>query len=87
MIVSNLDEKFILLNKSAEKMNRIHKSEGMGKSMTQIISSSLVPCVLRARRVENNQELLLDNGLKMISPRIPLKVKVYDGDGIHVVSH
>ena len=72
MIVIDNEEKIMVLNKSAEKMIGIQKNEGIGKPITQIISSSLLPRVLRTRKAESNQQLLLNNGLKIISTRIPI---------------
>ena len=72
MIVIDKEERIMILNKSAEKMIGIQKNEGIGKPITDIISASLLPRVLRTRRTECNQELLLNNGLKIISTRIPI---------------
>lgn len=72
MIVINPDEKVILLNSSAEKMIGASKQETIGKHITNIIPSSLLPRVMRTRKVETNQELMLANGLKIISTRIPI---------------
>ena len=72
MIVIDNDEKIMILNKSAEKMIGIQNNEGIGKPITQIISSCLLPRVLRTRKAESNQQLMLNNGLKVISTRIPI---------------
>ena len=72
MIVIDNEEKIMILNKSAEKMIGIQKNEAIGKAITQIISSSLLARVLRTRKVESNQQLLLNNGLKIITTRIPI---------------
>ena len=72
MIVIDNEENVMILNKSAEKMIGIQKNEGIGKPITDIISASLLPRVLRTRKAECNQELLLNNGLKVISTRIPI---------------
>lgn len=72
MIVIDHDENIILLNKSAENMIEKSKDEAVGKHIRQVIPSSLLPRVMRTRKVETNQEVLLDNGLKIISTRIPI---------------
>ena len=72
MIVIDSDEKIMILNKSAEKMIGIQNDEWIGKPITQIISSSRLPRVLRTRKAESNQQLMLNNGLKVISTRIPI---------------
>ena len=72
MIVIDKEEKIMILNKSAEKLIGIQKNEAIGKPITQIISSSLLPRVLRTRKAESNQQLMLNNGLKIISTRVPI---------------
>ncbi|WP_338451685.1 sigma-54-dependent Fis family transcriptional regulator [Niallia oryzisoli] len=72
MVVIDHDENIILLNKSAENMIGKSKDEAVGKHIRQVIPSSLLPRVMRTRKVETNQEVLLDNGLKIISTRIPI---------------
>src|SRR4051794_4493277 len=72
MIVIDPDEKVMLLNSSAEKMIGANAQETIGKPITNIIPTSLLPRVMRTRKVETNQELMLANGLKIISTRIPI---------------
>jgi len=72
MIVIDQEENVILLNKSAENMMGSTKQDAVGKHISKVIPSSLLPRVMRTRKVENNQELRLENGLKIISTRIPI---------------
>ena len=72
MIVINNDEHIILFNKSAEKMIGQSSHEVIGKQIKEIVPATLLPRVLRTRKVEANQEMVLKNGLKVISTRIPI---------------
>jgi len=72
MIVIDHEENVILLNKSAENMIGITMKDAVGKHIRSVIPSSLLPRVMRTRKVEANQELLLENGMKIISTRIPI---------------
>ncbi|MBU8879317.1 sigma 54-interacting transcriptional regulator [Bacillus sp. FJAT-29790] len=72
MIVINKDSKVILFNRSAEKMTGTRREQAIGRHIYEVISGSQLPRVLETRRVEANQELLLNNGLKIITTRIPM---------------
>ncbi len=72
MIVINNDEKIILFNKSAEKIVGEKSRDVIGKHINQVIPSSELPRVLRTRRMETNQESVLNNGVKLISTRLPI---------------
>ncbi|MDF2902787.1 MAG: transcriptional regulator [Bacillus sp. (in: firmicutes)] len=72
MIVINNQSQVILFNKSAEKITGISKSRAIGNHILEIIPNSKLPFVLETRRLEANQELLLENGLKIITTRIPM---------------
>lgn len=72
MIMINQEEKIVLFNKSAAKMVGINIEAGVGKHITKIIPGTLLPRVLRTRKIEYNQEFHLENGLKVISTRIPI---------------
>lgn len=60
------------VNPSAEKMIGKTKKEVVGTHILHVIPASGLPRVLQTREVELNQELLLENGKKMITTRIPL---------------
>ncbi len=72
MIVIDHKENVILLNKSAENMIGTRMKDAVGKHIRNVIPSSLLPRVMRTRKVEANQELVLENGMKIISTRIPI---------------
>ena len=72
MIVINNDEKIILFNKSAEKIVGEKSRNVIGKHINQVVPSSELPRVLRTRRMETNQESVLNNGVKLISTRLPI---------------
>ena len=72
MVVINNDENVILLNKSAERMIGIKREDALGKRISTIIPNGVLPRVLRTRTIESNQEVILENGLKVISTRIPI---------------
>ena len=72
MVVINNDENVILLNKSAERMIGIKMEDALGKRISTIIPNGMLPRVLRTRAIESNQEVILENDLKVISTRIPI---------------
>ncbi|MCP3738550.1 sigma 54-interacting transcriptional regulator [Rossellomorea sp. BNER] len=65
-------EKVILFNKSAVRMIGITEKEALGKNIYKIIPRSKLPRILETKRTESNQELVLDNGMKIITNRIPM---------------
>jgi PAS domain S-box-containing protein len=64
--------RIILYNKSAEKIIGFPQEEAIGKHIYEVIPKSRLPRVLQSRRAETNQEQLLENGLKIITTRIPM---------------
>lgn len=72
MIVINNDEKIILFNKSAEKMIGEKSERVIGSHIHDVIPSSELPHVLRTRRVEANRMIVLNNGVRIISTRLPI---------------
>lgn len=72
MIVVNRAGEVVLFNRTAEKMMGVKKEQAVGKPILQVIPSSQLPRVLKTRRSETNQELVLPNGLKTITTRIPI---------------
>lgn len=72
MIGVNQNSEIILFNRSAEKMTGIKAKEAIGRPIDQIISNSRLKRVMKTRRIESNQELVLNNGLKVITTRIPM---------------
>lgn len=72
MIVINQQCEVILFNKSAERMTGILQSEAIGKHIEELIPSSKLPRILESKRIEANQEQVLNNGLKIITTRFPM---------------
>ncbi|MEH7391150.1 sigma 54-interacting transcriptional regulator [Bacillus sp. JJ1503] len=72
MIVINKHCEIIFFNKSAERMTGTNRKEAIGKHILEVISNSELPRVLETRRTYANQELVLNNGVKIITTRIPM---------------
>ncbi len=72
MVVIDVKGKIILFNKSAARMIGQNQNEALGKNILDIIPSSKLPRILETKRVEANQEQILDNGLKIITTRFPI---------------
>ncbi|NQD67521.1 PAS domain-containing protein, partial [Bacillus haikouensis] len=62
----------MLFNRSAERMIGIDSEDAVGKHINDVIPGSKLTTTLETRRTEINQEVVLDNGLKIISNRIPM---------------
>ncbi|MCA1054764.1 sigma 54-interacting transcriptional regulator [Rossellomorea aquimaris] len=62
----------MLFNKSAERMIGADGEYVMGKHINDVIPESKLTTTLETRRTEVNQEVVLENGLKIISNRIPM---------------
>lgn len=72
MIVIDIQENIIIFNRSAEKMTGKKSKDVIGKNVSQVIANTQLPRVLHSREVEKNQELMLENGKKIITTRIPI---------------
>ncbi|MBM7660912.1 PAS domain S-box-containing protein [Bacillus mesophilus] len=72
MIVIDINEDIILFNRSAEKMTGHKSKDVLGKNVSLVIGNTQLPRVLHSREVEKNQELILENGKKIITTRIPI---------------
>jgi PAS domain S-box-containing protein len=72
MIVVNVKGEIIFFNKSAEKIVGYKSNNAIGKHITDIIPNTELIRVIESRRVEVNRELVLMNGLKIITTRIPM---------------
>lgn len=72
MVVINTEGIVTLFNKSAEKITGTTSEHAEGKHVSEIIPASKLPRVLNTRKIEANQELLLPNGSKIITTRIPI---------------
>ncbi|MEW9500364.1 sigma 54-interacting transcriptional regulator [Jeotgalibacillus marinus] len=72
MIGIDCDHKIFLFNDRASKMVGIPKEKAMHQSIYQVIPLSGLPRIIETGRTESNQELILDNGLKVVTTRIPV---------------
>ncbi|UAL50963.1 sigma 54-interacting transcriptional regulator [Metabacillus dongyingensis] len=72
MIVIDDKERVILFNKTAERMTGLKKGDVIGRLIEKMIPSSKLPRILKTKEVEMNQEQVLENGLKIITTRIPI---------------
>ncbi|MFL8937980.1 sigma 54-interacting transcriptional regulator [Rossellomorea oryzaecorticis] len=62
----------MLFNKSAERMIGLSSDSVIGKHINEVIPESKLTTTLETRRTEINKEVVLKNGLKIISNRIPM---------------
>lgn len=72
MIVVDDHSTIILWNDSAEKIVGVKKEDVLGLHIQKVIPDSRLPQVLSSKRIEENRELVLKNGLKIITTRIPM---------------
>jgi len=72
MIGINRQSEIILFNQSAEEMIGVKKEKAIGRHILDVIPNSQLQRVMETRRAEQNQELVLNNGLKIITTRIPM---------------
>ncbi|WP_088050583.1 sigma-54 interaction domain-containing protein [Virgibacillus dakarensis] len=72
MIVIDNREMIQFVNKSTERIMEVPKMELIGKPITKVIAQSRLPHVLQSRRREVNQKLVLENGKRLITTRIPM---------------
>ncbi|RDU35182.1 sigma-54-dependent Fis family transcriptional regulator [Neobacillus piezotolerans] len=78
MVVINRDGIVTLLNRRASEMVNYTHKKAAGKHIWEVIPSSRLPIVMETRRIEANQEMVLENGVKIITTRIP----IIDGSGV-----
>lgn len=72
MMVIDQKGQIILFNKRAEEIMGVKKEQAIGKAVLKVIPTSRLPLILKTRRVESNQEMILGNGRKIITTRIPI---------------
>ncbi|MCD4839619.1 sigma-54-dependent Fis family transcriptional regulator [Neobacillus sedimentimangrovi] len=72
MIVINNHGVVILFNRRAEEMMGIKKEYAIGEHIVEVIPQTRLPLILETRRIESNQEMVLSNGRKIITTRIPI---------------
>jgi PAS domain S-box-containing protein len=61
-----------LFNRRAEEMTGVHRDQAIGRYVVEVIPESRLPKILETRRIETNQEMVLGNGRKIITTRIPI---------------
>lgn len=62
----------ILFNRRAQEMMGVKKEDAIGKFVAEVIPTSRLPLILKTRKIEANQEMVLSNGRKIITTRIPI---------------
>ncbi|MCA1009621.1 sigma 54-interacting transcriptional regulator [Halobacillus halophilus] len=72
MIVIAPDANVTFVNRSAEEILGMDKNSIIGNSIQRVIPASRLPQLLKSREKEVNQKLILENGKKVITTRIPM---------------
>lgn len=72
MIGINEQGKVDFFNKSAANMTGVTIEDAIGQPISKVIPSTELPRVFNSSRPELNQELVLANGLKIVTSRYPL---------------
>ncbi|RBW70620.1 sigma 54-interacting transcriptional regulator [Bacillus taeanensis] len=72
MIAINKEEKVTLFNKSAERMTGLTRQDVLNQSIASVLPASLLPTTLHTGHTDLNQELIFENGLKVITTRTPI---------------
>ncbi|WP_419881312.1 sigma 54-interacting transcriptional regulator [Peribacillus sp. B-H-3] len=72
MIVINKEGYITLFNRSAEKITDSTRNNVIGRHILEVIPTSRLPVIIHTNRMEANQEQILNNGLKIITTRMPL---------------
>jgi len=72
MVVVNSAGEVILFNRTASKILERPPEDVIGKHIHKVIPKSRLPYVMKTRKIETNQELILENGPKVITTRIPM---------------
>ncbi|WP_066060699.1 sigma-54 interaction domain-containing protein [Neobacillus soli] len=72
MVVIDNQGKVILFNKRAQDIMGVRKEQAIGKFVMEVIPTTRLPHILKSRRIEANQEMVLSNDRKIITTRIPI---------------
>ena len=72
MIGINEEAKVDFFNKRAAEMIGVSIEEAVGKPVTEVIPTTKLPHVFETGEPELNQELVLGNGLEIVTSRLPL---------------
>ncbi len=60
------------INKSASRMIEVDIKDAMGQPITELITMSELPRIFETGRTELNRELVLKNGMKIVTSRFPM---------------
>ncbi len=60
------------INKSASRMIEVEVKEAMGQPINELITMSELPRIFETGRTELNRELVLKNGMKIVTSRFPM---------------
>ncbi len=80
MIGIDVNGRIFLFNKTAEKVTGMKGKEVLGQFIQDVMPTSQLMKVLSTRMIEVNQQLLLHNGVSIVTTRIPImddKGKLY----------
>lgn len=72
MIGIDVNGRVFLFNKMAEKVTGMKRTEVMGSFIQDIMPTSKLLNVLSTRKIEVNQQLVLQNGVSIVTTRIPI---------------
>lgn len=72
MIVVDTNERITFVNQSAADILNQQETEMLGKKIREIIPDSALPNILQTKEKEINKQLILENGKKVITTRIPI---------------
>jgi len=72
MVVIDHQGYIIMFNRSAEEMMGVSREQALGKYVMEVIPESRLPMILKTRRMESNQKMVLGNGRRIITTRTPI---------------
>ncbi|SFX04518.1 PAS domain S-box-containing protein [Thermoactinomyces sp. DSM 45891] len=73
MIAVNAQGQITILNASAEKMLKVHRTELIGKPLREVVGHTRLEEVLRTGESELNQTFQLPSGTEIVTNRVPVK--------------
>lgn len=73
LIAVNSSGIITILNASAERLLQVHRSEALGKKITEVVPNSEMEQVLRTGKRCLNQKFRLQNGKEIVTNRVPVK--------------
>ncbi|MDY7223317.1 sigma 54-interacting transcriptional regulator [Halalkalibacterium halodurans] len=72
MIAIDEHGSILLFNHAAERMSEVKAEAAIGRPIREILPSSQLERVVRTKKKEINHRLVLDNGVKIVTTRVPL---------------